>query len=230
VTSIAGTTRDVLELTLDVGGLPVRVVDTAGLRDTPDVVERIGVARAKEAVAQADVALCVLAADALAEDAEAHVKDVVALVGESTLVLVNKTDAVPASSATDLPLPSCGPIFMGSVTTGVGMRTFVDGLAQVLKARFDYAAEGAHAPLITHARHRAHLERAAEFLDAFLVAGVLKSLTSAVRGADMRADGSDVVVAAEELRYAAKEIGKVTGAIGSEDVLDVVFGSFCIGK
>jgi tRNA modification GTPase len=185
VTSVAGTTRDVLELALDVGGLPVRVADTAGLRDTPDAVERIGVARAREAVERADIALCVLAADELRDDPGGHLRDVAPLIGPETLVLVNKTDMVsePALGA----VPRCAGVFAASVATGAGMPAFVDGLARALRARFDpHAGTGGDAPLLTRARHRVHFERAAEFLDAFLACGACALAPSAagVGGAD----------------------------------------------
>jgi tRNA modification GTPase len=127
VTSVAGTTRDVLELALDVGGLPVRVADTAGLRDTPDAVERIGVTRAREAVERADVALCVLAADELRDDPGGHLRDVAPLIGPETLVLVNKTDMVSEPALETV--PACAGVFAASVATGAGMPAFVDGLA-----------------------------------------------------------------------------------------------------
>jgi tRNA modification GTPase len=177
VTSIAGTTRDVLEVSLDISGLPVRVSDTAGLRDAEDVVERIGVERAKEAVENADLKLCVLSTEELVEDADGHMQFVKSLVTPDTLLLVNKSDTLP-SAWTDLAKllpPGITPAqaWIGSIATGEGMPAFVDGLADVLKERFDPAAvgEGSASPLITHARHRAHLERALEFLDAFLASG-----------------------------------------------------------
>jgi len=89
---------------------------------------------------------------------------------------------------------------------------FLAGLAQNLKDRFDMEADD-RVPLITRARHRVHLETACRFLEAFLD-------TSA----------ADVVLGAEELRYAAQAVGRVSGLIDVENVLDVVFKEFCIGK
>ncbi|KAI0269313.1 hypothetical protein BC834DRAFT_967940 [Gloeopeniophorella convolvens] len=212
VTPVPGTTRDVLELALDIGGLPVRVADTAGLRDAHDAVERIGIARARDAVQTADAALLVLsAADALVVP-----PDLAPLVRADTLVLLNKTDLLPAGTLAALPR---GRGWAASLATQDGTRAFLDGLAGALLERCVAAharrrrGDDAGAPLITHARHRAHLESACAFLDAFLAT-----------------PPEDIVLGAEELRYAAQAVGRVTGAVDVEDVLDVIFGAFCIGK
>ncbi|KDQ21083.1 hypothetical protein BOTBODRAFT_183736 [Botryobasidium botryosum FD-172 SS1] len=212
VTPLPGTTRDVLELSLDVGGMPVIVCDTAGLRDTTDVVEKIGVERAAKAVEEADVSLCVLSL----EDSAGVTEDVRRMLQPSSLVLLNKTDLVPEAAVVDrvqrLGLPAGTTWWAGSVKKDAGMKEFTNGLTKVLKERFCETEDGTE-PLITQERHRVHLQRASEYLDAFL-----------------ETDAHDVVLGAEELRYAAVEIGMVSGMVGVEDVLDVVFGEFCIGK
>ncbi|KIM42801.1 hypothetical protein M413DRAFT_26792 [Hebeloma cylindrosporum] len=235
VTPIPGTTRDVLELTLDIGGLPVVVADTAGLRETLDIVEGSAFSEAGM-----HISLCVLP---LPEVLAAHspqgseilipssVRD---LINPSTYFLFNKLDLVsPAqttlpksavlaqdtnsSSKDTIDLQNRG--WLVSLTTGEGSHAFVQGLSKALKARFnitDPSSSGqnkVHAPIITRARHRQHLESACKFLEAF-----------------MDLPPEDVVFAAEELRYAAQAIGRVTGDIGVEDVLDALFKDFCIGK
>lgn len=100
----------------------------------------------------------------------------------------------------------------------------------------DAAGGDASAPLITHARHRAHLESALEFLDAFLDTRGTSRFLNLVRHvpylihACPRAGVEDVVLGAEELRYAARAVGKISGMVDVEDVLDVIFSQFCIGK
>jgi tRNA modification GTPase len=98
----------------------------------------------------------------------------------------------------------------------------------------DAASEEARAPLITHARHRSHLESALGFLDAFLeTSGTLRFLNpfDLIRLTDIPVVGvEDVVLGAEELRYAAQAVGKISGLVDVEDVLDVIFSQFCIGK
>ncbi|CEL59612.1 tRNA modification GTPase MnmE OS=Rickettsia bellii (strain OSU 85-389) GN=mnmE PE=3 SV=1 [Rhizoctonia solani AG-1 IB] len=217
VTPIAGTTRDVLEVSLDIGGVPVRVSDTAGLRRLLDrgsdsnTVEQIGIERAKQAVKEADVRLCVVSIEDLSSvgiDGE-----VATLLTPDTAILFNKVDKAGPED-----LERCRLIFpnhrvwVGSVIKDTGMVTFVEGIANLLKEKFE-SGNSDEEPLITHARHRTHLEAAVKYLEASLAYGP---------------DG--LVFAAEELRYASQELGKVTGDIGIEDVLDVLFSKFCIGK
>lgn len=213
VTSVPGTTRDILELSLDIGGIPVVVSDTAGLRRTEDPVELIGVERARNAIDAADVALCVVScADLGGRDSAMELPtSVKALITDDTFILFNKID-LDAGDATRLRGPHR---WTTSLKTGHGTGEFLDGLAKALQTKYALNDDSAfmHTPLITHARHRVHLESAAQFIDAFLA-------TSA----------DDIVIGAEELRYAAKAVGKVSGLIDVEDVLDALFKDFCIGK
>ncbi|KAI0771540.1 tRNA modification GTPase TrmE [Trametes elegans] len=222
VTPVPGTTRDILELSLDIGGLPVIIADTAGLRKTEDVVEKIGVERAEQLVESADVSLCVLPApDVLSPSADGTLDlrlppTLAPLVNEDTLMLLNKTDLLPSGNHTlSKALPS-KVVWQASLSTGAGTQEFLRGFAQALQHRYNLLDEHGsrpEEPLITHARHRVHLENALRFLDAFL-----------------DTPPEEVVVAAEELRYAAQAIGKVSGLIDVEDILDAVFRDFCIGK
>ncbi|KAJ7499320.1 tRNA modification GTPase TrmE [Mycena latifolia] len=219
VTAVPGTTRDILELSLDIGGIPVIVSDTAGLRKTDDPVELIGVERARTAIQAADVALCVVSCADMHQDytlnGESAVEfpaSVKTLITDETFILFNKID---------LAEPRDQSRFEGthrwaaSLKTGQGTAEFLAGFAKALQTKYALNDDSAsiHAPLITHARHRVHLKSAAQFIDAFLA-------TSA----------EDIVLGAEELRYAAKAVGKVSGLIDVEDVLDALFRDFCIGK
>ncbi|KAL0064756.1 mitochondrial splicing system protein [Marasmius tenuissimus] len=220
VTPIPGTTRDILEVSLDIGGLPVIVADTAGLRQTDDVVESIGVERARNMVQGSDISLCVLSLQETLESKTAIKipRSVQPLITPNTYFLLNKTDLVPNSfgvkDAADLGLPH-ERVWAVSLTTGEGAPEFLSGLAATLQEHFhlDCGSASSQAPIITHARHRAHLETASRFIEAFL-----------------QYDANDVVLGAEELRYAAQAVGKISGLIDVEDVLDAVFRDFCIGK
>ncbi|KAF8632008.1 hypothetical protein AX17_004952 [Amanita inopinata Kibby_2008] len=254
VTPIPGTTRDILELSLDIGGLPIIVADTAGLRKTKDVVEQIGVQRATKAVQEADVKLCVLSLPDVLQAKNSIPKlpeGLRPLIDSDTYFLFNKFDLVSSSptlvdGALEMLVEKlCGEraksnrAWLASLTTGEGTRELMAGFASALKEklvtlqfrtslrailitvwflflrRYNVLESdiSAHAPLITRERHRVHLEVACKHLESFL------ALSS-----------EDVVLGAEELRYAARAVGKVSGAIDVEEVLDSVFSSFCIGK
>ncbi|RPD62049.1 tRNA modification GTPase TrmE [Lentinus tigrinus ALCF2SS1-6] len=219
VTPIPGTTRDILELSLDIGGLPVIVADTAGLRKTDDIVESIGVDRAKQLVESSDISLCVLSAsDVLVRSPDGSwdlrlPPTVESLIKDDTFILLNKTDFLPPSSLANLPSRTTWAV---SLSTNHGTQDFMESFAQALHRRYNLLTANGLAveePLITHARHRAHMENALDFLEAFL-----------------DTPPEDVVFAAEELRYAAQAIGKISGLIDVEDILDAVFRDFCIGK
>ncbi|KAF9246840.1 tRNA modification GTPase TrmE [Melanogaster broomeanus] len=235
ISPIPGTTRDVLSLTLDIGGLPVILNDTAGIRRaTADVVERIGVERAGDAVGTSDVSICVLSLEeAISRSTEGNIQvkipdDVISHLKPDTIVLFNKSDlAVNLSShdfwgpfrlalretELDTTVRKCWNI---SIRTGEGTQEFVDGLASFLKERYAYSENMSldESPLVTQARHRDYLESAVKHLEDF------KSFPL-----------SQIDIAAESLRYAARAIGAVSGLdVSAEEVLGAIFSSFCIGK
>ncbi|WP_135468317.1 tRNA uridine-5-carboxymethylaminomethyl(34) synthesis GTPase MnmE [Crenalkalicoccus roseus] len=196
VSTRAGTTRDVVEARLDLGGVPVTLADTAGLREAADEIEAEGVRRARLRAGEADLILAVFAADA-PPDAET-----LALVRPGVVVVANKTDLAPAPAQIggEAPIPV-------SARTGAGLAALQARLAEAAASRAGLAAE---APL-TRPRHRAALREAAGWLAA-LEAAPLPELR------------------AEALRAALRSLGRLTGQVGVEAVLDLVFGEFCIGK
>jgi len=224
---IPGTTRDVLTLTLDIGGFPVVLSDTAGLRETVDTVEQIGVSRACNTVEQADLSLCVLSLpDVLSSSGSVQVRlpeGVKALRKPDTLFLLNKSDTIttlpPKDSFAfqeynnDCDSNTQLKFWTVSLRTSEGMQLFLDGLAEVLRTRY---ADGIDcpSPLITHARHRDFLEQAVMHLEEFIAF-----------------PPSEIDIAAESLRYAARAIGSVSGLdVSVEEVLGGIFSSFCVGK
>ncbi len=194
VSPYAGTTRDVIEVHLDLEGYPVTLLDTAGIRETDDPVEREGVARAKARAAAADLVLWVTDAS---QDADAASK------GSAEQWLVrNKIDLAPAEE------PSAAKEFRVSAATGAGM----DALLAALTT-FARDSMGALEPaLVTRERQRRLLEEAAASLGRAIA----------------EAEREDVF--AEELRMAARALGRLTGRVDVEDILDVIFRDFCIGK
>lgn len=213
VTDIAGTTRDVLRETIEIDGMPINVVDTAGLRDAPDRVEQEGIRRAWQAIRQADRVLVVVdvttvgeAVPALADllpDAEQQLADLEVPV---TLVL-NKTDLAPAPPGfRDAPWP----VHALSAAQGEGL----DGLREHLKAAAGFQSEHA-SRFSARRRHLTALQQA----DTALVHG-LAQLTGARAGE----------LLAEDLRDAQKALEEITGAFTADDLLGRIFSSFCIGK
>jgi tRNA modification GTPase len=198
VSAQAGTTRDVVECRLDLGGIPAVVADTAGLRDARDEIEQEGIRRARRRGEEADLVLAIFAADA-PPDAET-----LALVGTrpDAILVASKCDLAAPPPALDgrTPLPT-------SVRTGAGLPELRAALAAAAERR----AGLADAPVLTRARHRAALTEAAARLEEAETAPLPELAAEAYRGAVMA-------------------LGRLTGRVGVEDVLDIVFGDFCIGK
>ncbi|MEE8118839.1 MAG: tRNA uridine-5-carboxymethylaminomethyl(34) synthesis GTPase MnmE, partial [Gammaproteobacteria bacterium] len=204
VTDIPGTTRDLLRERLQVDGLPLHIVDTAGLREPGDAVEQEGVRRARAEIETADCALLVVDDTDSDQDVDALLKEFGAL---PVLVLRNKTDL----SGTSTGLRSESPITLGiSAKTGAGL----DALRQQLKALAGYRPSG-EGTFMARRRHLDALDRARQHLETGW-----QQLVEAKAGELM----------AEELRLAQQALGEVTGEFTSDDLLGRIFASFCIGK
>jgi tRNA modification GTPase len=202
VTPHAGTTRDVIEVHLDLGGYPVTLLDTAGIRETQDPVEIEGVRRAQERAAGADLVLWVTEATAYPGQPGGGERAGAAQVWQ----VRNKIDLAGARREGR----QSGETFPVSALTGAGLPELIAALAQHAGA----ALAGAETSLVTRERHRVALKK------------VLAALDRAVgEGPTGRED-----IVAEELRLAARELGRLTGRVDVEDVLDVIFRDFCIGK
>jgi tRNA modification GTPase len=208
VTAIAGTTRDVLHEQLAIDGLPITLVDTAGLRETKDPVELEGVRRARAEMAAADRALLVFDHTAGLTAAD---RALIAEIGAATglTLIANKIDlsqAEPGSAAID-----GHPALQVAALDGRGF----DALTAHLKSLAGVAGEAGSEPaFIARRRHLAALDQAAQALEA-----------GRARLADAAGD-----LLAEELRLAQDALGEITGQVTSEDLLGEIFSSFCIGK
>jgi tRNA modification GTPase len=196
---IAGTTRDVIEVAIDLVGYPVVLADTAGLRDSADVIEQEGLRRALKRAEEAELRLFVFDATQ-PEDAGGAV----AWPGPDTLLVANKIDL--AAHRDDIPAGALpGPIPV-SALTGEGLPALIAALASRISETYDAAA-----PVLTRARHREALETAA--------AALTRSLSAELP--ELRA---------EDLRLAWRSLGRITGRVDVEDLLDVIFRDFCLGK
>lgn len=203
VTEIPGTTRDAIEAVLDMPGWPLRLVDTAGLRETNDPVELLGIEVSSRYLARAAVVLACIDSSESART--------VATLGDHTEAVVitvrTKGDLVTNSSKIDVDV-------VVSAQTGVG-------LAELLALIEHRVASGrglpsADVPLLTRARHRAAVDEARRELEQFLTA--------------WRDDGLPASVAATHVRSAADALSALIGTVYVDDVLDVVFRNFCVGK
>jgi tRNA modification GTPase len=209
VSPFPGTTRDVLEVHLDLGGYPVTVLDTAGIREATDPVEREGVRRASEQAADADLVLWIVDAT---EQALRRCRSV-RLPEESTVwLVVNKMDLVGNDDAkikSELEFIKASKIHFISCATGAGLDELVNALSGFAEDFF--TPEPA---LVTRERQRA----------------LLRETVVALRGAEQAALDEREEIVAEHLRLATRALGRLLGRVDVEDILDVIFRDFCIGK
>lgn len=197
VSDIPGTTRDIVEVRLDLDGYVVVLSDTAGQRDTEDLVEREGVRRARQRAAESDLRIFV-------RDSQTRVGlETDGLARPGDIVFANKSDV--AASGDETPAPHGLIALRGSALRATGLEL----LTQALRQRVRQAA-GEVSSLITRARHREALTEAYMALS---------------RASSMPAD-----MAAEDVRLALRALARIIGRFDVEDVLDRIFGAFCIGK
>jgi tRNA modification GTPase len=203
VSEEAGTTRDVIEVDLDLGGVPVILIDTAGLREAEGKVEAEGIRRALARAGDADLVLWIVDATTPQWNAPRGIASRVPGEGSEVAVTVlNKIDLAPGEETGRDSLRV-------SAKTGEGIEQLVDMLAE--KAALG-AGQGAGTPVLTRARHRVELEAAQAALERY----------------GDRASAPELK--AEELRIAAHHLGRLTGRIEVEEVLGAIFAEFCIGK
>lgn len=211
VSDVAGTTRDVIEVSLDLDGYPVTLADTAGLHGAPSPdeaqasVEAEGMRRTRARAAAADLKLAVIDIRC----AQTPDPDTLALIDDNAVVVLNKRDLVEADGPDRV---GGRPAVCVSATTGVGMDTLEAALAREAAERL---AVGDGSPLFTRARHRRALEGCVSALDRAMAASPTEFAAE---------------LAAEDVRLALRALGRVTGRVDVEDVLDVIFRDFCIGK
>lgn len=207
VTSIAGTTRDVLREDMNLNGLPVQLVDTAGLREAADEVERIGIDRARQEVEQADVVLMVVdSARALDEEEKALLHKG----GIPLVAALNKSDLTSVVTAEELKtLAPDAVVVQTSALTGEGVEALRETLYQT--ALCGASPEEAY---LSNERHIQAARTAVQALDRALEA----------------LQGYTMDCAALDLRAAWESLGTITGENATEDVVDRIFAKFCLGK
>ena len=197
VSSTAGTTRDVIDVHLDIGGYPVILADTAGLRDSTDAIENEGIRRALARAEQADIKILLFDGQhgITGDDATLALHD------DRSLVVINKMDLSSPEQK-----PGMSALFI-SAKTGHGIDVLLAELTKLITKHF---ADTGSAPL-TRARHRTALEECRNHLKRAFAA-------------------PDPELRAEDLRLAMRALGSIKGRVNVDDLLDIIFRDFCIGK
>lgn len=210
VTEIPGTTRDALSEAASIDGIPVNLIDTAGIRHTTDRVESIGITRSRQAIADADLVLVVLdASQPLDEDDRTVLEDTAQ---QPRLIVANKNDLPPQWNVTELDQWGVhGPVVFVSALTGEGL----DQLKQeILKAVLGGRLHPEDV-ILTNVRHHR------------LVVVAMEAVRKAIRALN---EGYSEEVALVGLHDALRALGEITGEVTVEDILEQIFSTFCIGK
>jgi tRNA modification GTPase len=210
VTEIPGTTRDTIEEIINIRGIPLKLIDTAGLRPGGDAVEQIGVERSRQAIQEADLILCLFDGSEREDDHDRALLTSVPL--DKTVYVVNKADRFrgrpPAFNQGLLP---SRPVIISAMTRQ-GLKELREKIAELVLGGCLPPLEG---PIVTHERHQRLLTQAAA------------ALAVAQQGLRVRL-GEELI--AEELKAALTALGEITGEEIMDDLLDVIFQEFCIGK
>lgn len=211
VTDIPGTTRDTIEEYVNIGGIPLKIVDTAGIRETGDVVERIGVDRAKTMMGEADLVLVILDSSSQISDEDREILSL--LKDKFAVVLVNKTDL---PSVIDMKLVDTlavdKHVIRISTLDGTGFQELEKVITDLVYSGAVYQSEGT---VVNNARHVHILEC------------VKKHLLDVLATIDDSMPSDCIVV---DLRAAWEKLGEISGETVGEDIIDQIFSQFCIGK
>jgi tRNA modification GTPase len=211
VTAIPGTTRDVIEETLNISGIPLRIMDTAGLRRAQDAIEEEGVRRTRERLSQADLAIWVVDGS---EPLKTEDLDLLSLLSpRKTAIALNKNDlppGFPPESLRDRILEA--PLVSISALRGLGIENLKDEIRRMILAG---KTESPGEILLSNLRHKQAIEKARQALDQ-----ALESLTAGLSAEFISLD----------LREAQAALGEIVGTPTSEDILEKIFSQFCVGK
>ena len=198
VSNIAGTTRDVIEVHLDINGYPITIADTAGIRESDNEIENLGIEKTISSTNNADFSIIMLDAREIDDN------DIITNKIQNTeaIYIANKVDLQTTLNNTDKK-----NIHYISVKENIGMDNLLDQIENFAKKIISPSSQ----PVITRSRYRYHLKECINHLQNFSI-------------------DNDLELAAEDLRMATSEIAKITGNIDVDDILDQIFGNFCIGK
>lgn len=209
VTDVPGTTRDVIEEYISVAGVPIKIIDTAGIRETEDIVEKIGVEKSREKISDADLVILMLDSNSgLSEDDKEiinHVRD------KKYMVLLNKSDLDNNLTEEDLNFLECDNVFKISAKTGNG----IDVVKSKIRDLFFKGEITTNNVIVTNTRHKEALFRAYESINSAIEA--LKNTFA-------------IDLASIDIRNAWTFLGEITGDSLEENIIDKIFKDFCLGK
>ncbi len=208
VTPIPGTTRDTLEETINLQGIPVTLVDTAGIGKSEDLVEKLGIERSREALARADLALMTVDVSEPLQPSDSQIAE---LIGDKPAILVaNKVD-LPQLALLDELLPGVKRVRV-SALSGQGLEDLEEAILDTVLSGKVVASD---LPLVTNPRHKEALQEALDHVEAAVEAST----------SDIPAD-----LIAIDVTAAVDALGEITGETATEDLLQIIFSEFCIGK
>ena len=210
VTDIAGTTRDIIEETVNLDGVPLILTDTAGIRQTDDAVEKIGVERSLKSVSGADLNIVVL--DASTEPDDEEIKLIEDTEGKKRIIIINKSDIRSDGAVKKVRQMLADEPIEISVKNGDGVEALVSRIKEMYKLGEIGKNENS---IITNVRHLSALQRAKEALENVL---------------DAISCGMPSDIASIDLNIAIESLGEITGASVSEDIVSAIFHDFCVGK
>lgn len=211
VTDIAGTTRDIIEEYVNVGGVPLRLVDTAGIRETDDEVEKIGVERSKRSIDSADLVLVLVDGSKMPEAEDYEIID--STDDKKRIILVSKSDIGDEDCINKLKAYAPGAAVISiSVINGEGMLELENEIKEMYDIGSIAQSEGA---VVTNMRHKQALIRAKEAFERIV-------------GAVDEGVPQDILTI--DINEAANALGEITGAVVTDDIVDRIFHEFCVGK
>lgn len=210
VTEIAGTTRDTLEESIYIHGIPLQIIDTAGIRDTEDIVEKIGVNKAKDAVDEADLVLYVIDGSKELDENDREIMELVQ--GKKVITLLNKSDLEKQILTSEIEQKLNGPVISISAKEETGIDEFYDALKEMF---FEGQLEFNDEIYITNMRHKTALMNAKESLEQVVI-----SIEN-----QMPEDFYSI-----DLMNAYEELGFIIGESLEEDLVNEIFREFCMGK
>lgn len=209
VTDIPGTTRDIIEEYINIEGIPIKIVDTAGIRDTEDIVEKIGVQKSREKIEEADLIILVLDSSSTFTFEDMEIINYIK--GRKCIVLLNKTDLDEKIDKTVLEGIGTDFIINTSIISGKGVNELKDAIVKM----FFNGEINSNELLITNLRHKEAL---------------INAKNNCIQALKALEDTSAIDLASIDIRNAWYNLGEVTGDTMEEDIIDKIFAQFCLGK